>query len=394
METDSQQVFTRIAARPENSRGRVHPEPADEDVARTPAPLRDAFELDRKRVLQSAAFRRLEYKTQVFVTGEHDHFRTRLTHTLEVAQFSRGIARALGVNEVLAEVIALAHDLGHAPFGHAGEAILSELMREHGGFEHNLQSLRVVDYLEHPYPPFRGMNLTYETREGLVKHVTAYDRPGNIENLDPTVAEFRSSGRWPSVEAQIACIADRLAYDTHDLEDALGAGLIDERQLGQVELWSVAAAPVRAQHPDVPLAAVRRPILDRIADLPLVDTITESQRRAARLQPGSIDEVRNVADPIVLFSTEMARKVEDLESFLSVNVYRHHRVARMDDKARRFIERLFEAYVKNPAILPGRFARRIDEQGVHRVACDYLAGMTDRFCQDEYKRLFEPFERI
>ena len=388
MEADSARIFTRIGARPETSRGRVHPEP-DDSVSRS-----DAFELDRRRVLASAAFRRLTYKTQVFVTSEHDHFRTRLTHTLEVAQLARRIARVLGVNEALTEVIALAHDLGHAPFGHAGEATLRALMRGRGGFEHNLQSLRVVDYLEHPFPQFRGLNLTYETREALVKHVTTHDQPGQGETGASPPAELTSSGPWPSVEGQIASIADRIAYDTHDLEDALGAGLIDERQLDEVELWAVAAAPVRGQYPDAALPAIRRPVLDRLADLLLVDVITESQRRAQVLDPAGIDGVRTAPQPIVTFGAQMERDTAALESFLKENVYRHHRLVRMDDKARRFIERLFEAYVESPAMLPRRFAGRIDEQGVHQVICDYLAGMTDRFCQDDYKRLFEPFERV
>ncbi len=394
MTLDSGPIFPRVAARVETSRGRVHPDPGDPVIAGAVSPLRNAFELDRQRVLASAAFRRLTYKTQVFVTSEHDHFRTRLTHSLEVAQIARRLALVLGVNETLAEVIALTHDLGHPPFGHAGEATLRALMRGHGGFEHNLQSLRVVDYLEHPYPPFRGLNLTYETREGLVKHTTAYDRPDHAEAAAPAVAELMASGSWPSVEGQIASLADRIAYDTHDLEDALGAGLIDERQLGRIELWSVAAEPVRAQYPDTALPAVRRLILDRLLEVLLQDVIAEAHRRAARFQPASLDDVRQAPEPIVLFSAEMDPQVEVLESFLRDQVYRHPRLVRMDDKARRFLERLFCAYLENPAMLPTRFAGRIEEQGAHRVVCDYLAGMTDRFCQDDYKRLFEPFERV
>lgn len=387
MEADARQLF---AASPESSRGRVHPEPAGLDVAGTTGVLRTAFELDHQRVSSSAAFRRLQYKTQVFVASEHDHFRTRLTHTLEVAQVARRIALVLGVDGGLAEVIALAHDLGHAPFGHAGEATLKALMREHGGFEHNLQSLRVVDYLEHPYPPFRGLNLTYETREGLVKHVSTYDHPDRADSSDPAVVGFAASGQWATVEGQIAGIADRVAYDVHDLEDALGAGLIDEPQLSAVELWSLAAGPVRERYSDVPLAAVRRPILDRLSDSMLADVIAESQRRAAAIAPVNVDAVRTASEPIVAFTARMNPLVDSLEAFLKQQVYRHRRVVRADDRARRFIERLFEAYTQSPAMLPARFAGRIDEQGVHRVVCDYIAGMTDRFCQNDYKRLFEP----
>ncbi|MCK4660537.1 MAG: deoxyguanosinetriphosphate triphosphohydrolase [Phycisphaerae bacterium] len=390
MKADARHIFSRIAAKPENSRGRVHAEPHQPPTVETSAPLLDAFEVDRKRVLASAAFRRLECKTQVFVTGEHDHFRTRLTHSLDVAQVARWIAGALGVNKALAEVISLAHDLGHAPFGHAGEVTLRSLMREHGGFEHNLQSLRVVDYLEHPYPPFRGLNLSYETREGLAKHVTAYDQPDDTTADDPALMELFASGPWATIEGQIACIADRIAYNTHDLEDALGAGLLDEPRLREVELWSLAADPVRRRYPDAPLPSVRRPILDRLWDLLLMDVIAESQKRAERFEPATVDQARGTPDPIVSFSAEMSASVGLLESFLRENVYHHPRLVRMDDRARRFIERLFEAYQANPAMLPQRFARRIDQQGVHRVVCDYIAGMTDRFCQEDYKRMFEP----
>lgn len=390
MEVDSRHIFARIAARPEASRGRMHSEPPDQTVPGPTGPLRDAFELDRKRVLASPSFRRLRYKTQVFVTGEHDHFRTRLTHTLEVAQVARRLALALGVNDILAEVIALAHDLGHAPFGHAGEATLRTLMHGHGGFEHNLQSLRIVDYLEHPYPPFRGLNLTYETREGLVKHVTTYDHPDQTNASDSATAELLASGSWASVEGQIAVIADGIAYDTHDLEDAIGAGLIDEQRLGEVELWAMAATPVRERYPTAALPAVRRPILDRLSDLLLVDVIAESHRLAFAMNPADINAVRTAPEPLIVFSSAMGSRVQALEAFLKENVYRHSRLVRMDERARRFIERLFEAYVGNPAMLPSRFAERINRQGVHRVVCDYMAGMTDRFCEEDYRRLFEP----
>lgn len=389
MEPEARHILARIAARPEASRGRVHPEPDELTRPTTADALGDAYELDRQRVLASAAFRRLKDKTQVFVSSEHDHFRTRLTHTLEVAQVARRIALALGAGETLAEVIALAHDLGHAPFGHAGEATLQAMMQEHGGFEHNLQSLRVVDYLEHPYPPFRGLNLTYETREGLVKHVTAYDRPNPAARSEPALAELLASGPWPSVEGQIACLADRIAYDAHDLEDALGAGLIDERQLARVALWSEAAEPIRTQYPTAPLAAVRRPILDRLAHALVFDAVVESRLRARSLQPADLAAVRTAPLPLVSFSDPMSTRIGELESFLRAEVYRHPRLVRTDDRARRFIERLFEAYAGNPAMLPRRFAQRVDDHGVCRVVCDYIAGMTDRFCQDEYRRLFE-----
>jgi dGTPase len=371
------------AMRAEASRGRVHSEPAD--------PVRDAFGLDRHRLLASAAFRRLEYKTQTFVTHEHDHFRTRLTHTLEVAEIARRLAVALRVNPTLAEVIALAHDLGHPPFGHAGEMALNERMREHGGFEHNVQSLRTVDFLEHPYPPFRGLNLTFETREGLVKHETVYDKP---DAIDVAGEDWEALGRWPSVEAQIASVADRLAYDSHDLEDAFGAGLIEEADLRSVSLWAEAAGPVRAAFADLPLAAVRRPILDRMLNALLLDGIAESGRRIENCKPASPDDVRSADGPLVAMREAMTGRLKELESFLFERVYRHPRVVRMDTKARRLIEHVFDAYVAKPGMLPMRYQRRIGEQDLHRVVCDYIAGMTDRYCQDDYKRLFEPFEQV
>lgn len=374
------------AASPEHSRGRLHDDPGD--------PLLGDYALDRRRVCNSAAFRRLEYKTQVFVTLEDDHFRTRLTHTLEVAGLARTLAEALHVDTQLAEVIALAHDLGHPPFGHAGEMALRELMSDAGGFEHNMHSLRVVDYLEHPYPSFRGLNLTYETREGLVKHTTRYDKPGAVDRRDPELVELLDSGPLPTVEGQIACVADRLAYDCHDLEDAIAAGLVGENDLGEVRLWREAADPVRAEYPRLPLVAVRRPVLDRLQAALLADVIAETTRRLDALSLKLPDDVRNADQAVVGLAADMTEKANELEAFLVERVYRHHRLARMDAKARRFIERLFAAYVEHPNMLPPRFARRIDEQGVRRVVCDYLAGMTDRFCQDDYRRLFEPFERV
>ncbi|HSW46571.1 MAG TPA: dNTP triphosphohydrolase, partial [Phycisphaerae bacterium] len=235
------------AVTPANSRGREHPETFPKNV--------DPFAIDRQRVLHSAAFRRLEFKTQVFVVGEHDHFRTRLTHTLEVASIARRLCTGLEVNIAVGELIALAHDLGHPPFGHAGEVALADLMKNHGGFEHNAQSLRVIEFLEHPYPPFRGLNATCEVRESLAKHCTLYDKPGCHPLAD---------GSRAPIEGQIANLADRLAYDCHDLEDAIGAGLITEPELAAVDLWAEAIAEPRRRYPDLPLAAIRRPVLDSL----------------------------------------------------------------------------------------------------------------------------------
>ncbi len=360
-----------------NTRGREHKEQFGRNV--------DPYAVDRERVLHSAAFRRLAHKTQVFVSGEHDHFRSRMTHTLEVTSVVRRLCVALQVNGAVGELIALTHDLGHPPFGHAGELALHKLMIRNGGFEHNAQSLRIVEYLEHPYPAFRGLNLTYEVREALAKHCTIFDHPGIHPLADGTQAPL---------EGQIANLADRVAYDCHDLEDAIGAGLLEEADFREVDLWIEAAGPVRSEHPDLPLAAVRRPILDRLEALLLDDVVAESRRRIASTTLSSVDDVRGMPQPLVSFSPEIRPRVDQLESFLSEKVYRHSRLIRMDDKAGRLIEQLFDVYLAEPKLLPQRFSLRVAEQGLHRVLCDYIAGMTDRFCQEEYRRLFEPFERV
>lgn len=374
---ESNQTLKPYAASGNNSRGREHAETFPRNV--------DPFAIDRQRVLHSAAFRRLEYKTQVFVVGEHDHFRTRLTHTLEVASIARRLCTALRVNVAVGELIALTHDVGHPPFGHAGEKTLAELMQDHGGFEHNAQSLRVIEYLEHPYPAFRGLNATHEVRESLAKHCTLYDRPGGHPLAD---------GSRAPIEGQIANLADRLAYDCHDLEDAIGAQLITEADLANIALWHEAAEEPRRTYPKLPLAAIRRPILDHLETVMLNDIVHESRRRIASAKIQTIDDVRACRRELLAFAEPMASRVAELEAFLHERVYRHGRLIRMDTKAARFIRRLFEAYLGEPRLLPPRFAARIADQGAHRVICDYIAGMTDRFAQDEYKRLFEPFERV
>jgi dGTPase len=355
------------------SRGRAHGEPADA--------FRSGFELDLHRVAHSAAFRRLVYKTQVFVTHEGDHYRTRLTHSLEVAHLARELARLLRVNVVLAEVVALAHDLGHTPFGHAGEVVLNERMRDHGGFEHNLQSLRIVEYLEHPYPSFRGLNLMAETRECLAGHATAYDRPG---------APGSSPGPqpMPPIEGQINNVADRLAYDEHDIEDALGAGLIDEADLASLRSWGEAAAPIRKEHPNVSIHAVRRPILDAMIRRAMIDVVDESRRRIRTVDPKSVGEVRSAKQIIVSPSAAMQSDLAELEAFLLNRVYRHPHVAERDAHARRVVGDVFDALVAEPSLMPPRFAQRVSEQSVLRVVCDYVSGMTDRFIEAEYRRVF------
>ncbi len=360
-----------------NSRGRDHAEQIPQNA--------DPFAIDRQRVLHSAAFRRLEFKTQVFVVGEHDHFRTRLTHTLEVASIARRLCVGLQVNVAVGELIALTHDLGHPPFGHAGETALRDLMKDHGGFEHNAQSLRVIEYLEHPYPPYRGLNMTYEVRESLAKHCTIYDKPGSHPLADGTRAP---------VEGQIANLADRLAYDCHDLEDAIGAELIGESDLADVHLWAAAIAGQRRQYPDLPLAAIRRPVLDALEAAMLADIAATSRTRITVAKLKTLDDVRQAGLDVVAFSESMESRVRELEAFLREKVYRHPRLIRMDNKAVRFVTRLFEAYLAEPKLLPPRFAARIADQGAHRVICDYVAGMTDSFAQAEYSKLFEPFEKV
>ncbi len=386
MIADSPNTLASYAVQPAASLGRIH---AEEGLAD-----RDPFELDRLRIFASPAFRRLQYKTQVFVTDEHDHFRTRLTHTLEVAQIARRLARALRANEYLAESVALAHDLGHPPFGHAGEATLRELMAGDGGFEHNIQALRIVDYLEHPFPGFRGLNLTFELREGLAKHATEFDRPDMSAAAGVDVSDLIESGPQASVEAQLVNAADRIAYDCHDLEDAIGAQLIGETDLEELALWSESANAARERYGKANLFAIRRPVLNAVVDRMVADCARATSAELERIAAGDVDDVRAHSQSVVTFSETEFTNLRELEGFLAERVYRHYRLVRMDAKARRFIEQIFAAYVQDPAMLPPRFARRLDAHGVKRVVCDYIAGMTDRYCQDEYQRLFEPHERV
>lgn len=367
----------------EESRGRRHPEPELGD--------RSDFELDRTRILNCMAFRRLMHKTQVFLSDVGDHFRTRLTHTLEVAAQAQRLARGLRLNQGLATAVALAHDLGHAPFGHAGEAALDELMRERGGFEHNLQSLRVVDYLEHPYPSFRGLNLSYEVRESLIKHRTTYDRPDRVAERDQAVEELLAGGPNPPLEGQVANLADVVAYTLHDIEDGLVQDALTEEELTKSRMWREAAGPFREDHSSLPIHALRRPIIDRISVQLLEDARAASLERIREAGIETVHHARRHPTEVVAFSQEVCGQLVELQRVLREKVYRNHRVVRMDAKAGRLIRRLFEAYLDQPELMPERFAARVAQQGLHRVVCDYVAGMTDRFCQQEYQRLFAPF---
>ncbi len=351
---------------------RQHPDP----LADGGAPLA----LDRQRVIHSAAFRRLEYKTQVFVALEGDHFRTRLTHTLEVATLARDLAAGLDLSAELAEVVSLAHDLGHSPFGHAGERALDECLAGRGGFEHNAHSLRVVEYLEHPYPTFRGLNLTHVVRECLAKHSTQFDKPGFHPLQD---------GAPPPPEGDVAALADQLAYGMHDLQDGLHSGLIEPGALDLVELWRDAYEGPPPGEGGAWRGHVR-PAIDRIRQRLIRDAI-EYSRPAANPPPGGRDarhgDDRRLA---IALSPAMDAKVRELGAFLLNHLYRNSRLVRMDTKAKRIIHAIYDAYVAEPKLMPGRYARRVADQGVERVAVDYIAGMTDRFCLEEHARLFDP----
>jgi dGTPase len=361
------------AADPARTRGRRHAEPA--------AAGRTDYQRDRDRIVHSTAFRRLEYKTQVFVNHEGDLFRTRLTHSLEVAQIGRAIARNLRLNEDLVEAVALAHDLGHTPFGHAGQDALAECMRPHGGFEHNLQSLRVVDELEERYAAFNGLNLTFEAREGILKHCSLE----NARRLGELGERFLLR-RQPGLEAQIANLADEIAYNNHDIDDGLRSGLLELDQLETVPLFARHAAAARA---DFPAIAPRRMIHEtvrRTINTLVVDLTQESTRRIAAADPGSIDDVRR-SPPLIAFSPEVRAEADALKRFLYDNLYRHHQVMRMTAKARRIVRELFAAFDEEPRLLPPDHQARA-AQDKPRAIADYVAGMTDRYAIREHRRLY------
>jgi len=368
-----QGLLADYAMKSKDTKGRMHPEPEH--------PYRLSFQRDRDRIIHSTAFRRLEYKTQVFVTSEGDYSRTRLTHTLEVAQIARTIARTLRLNEDLVEAIALAHDLGHTPFGHAGEEILHQLMQEHGGFEHNRQGLRVVDYLEQRYPNFSGLNLTWEVREGILKHTTAYDHP--------QLTEFKKHG-FPTLEAQVVDAADEIAYNSHDLDDGITLGLIDVRDLDEIELWQ--QAKEQTQKKDKPLKDEIRKyqIIKFLINLQVQDIVEQTEKKLSELNIHSTEEVKNHSQKLVTFNQQIGKRRQELRDFLNQKLYQHHKVVRMSDKAKRFIRELFKCYTDNPKQLPPTSRQRIATEGVYQVVCDYIAGMTDRYAHNEYRRLFQP----
>ncbi|MBI4584168.1 MAG: deoxyguanosinetriphosphate triphosphohydrolase [Planctomycetes bacterium] len=372
-----EKILAPYGMRSRNSLGRRFAEP--ESRYRAP------FQRDRDRIIHSTAFRRLEYKTQVFVNHEGDHYRTRLTHTLEVAQISRSIARVLGLNEDLVESIALAHDLGHPPFGHAGEESLNVQMKEQGGFNHNHQSLRVVDFLEQRYPEFNGLNLSWEIRESIIKHGKAGPE-GVPEEFHP---EWR-----PLLEAQLADLADSLAYDCHDIDDGLRSGFITFEDLLEVQLWREAEAELVGSHSGLDRKVFIARMVSHLIDEQVRDLIETTHRRLEDLGIDAVGKVRQHPGILAGFSPAMEKKARELEAFLMDRLYLYYRTMKMAEKAKRFIADIFEEYRRKPEQLPPDFLKRMHEEGASRTICDYIAGMTDRYCQDEYKRLFHPFERM
>ncbi|WP_172674020.1 deoxyguanosinetriphosphate triphosphohydrolase [Ottowia sp. oral taxon 894] len=364
------------ASRPGLSRGRRYPQP--------PAPTRSEFQRDRDRIVHSSAFRRLVYKTQVFVNHEGDMFRTRLTHSLEVAQLARAIARALNLEEDLAEAIALAHDLGHTPFGHAGQDALNACMAAHGGFEHNLQSLRVVDVLEQRYPDYDGLNLCFETREGILKHCS----PSNarrIEQAEPGgVARRFLDGTQPSLEAQLTNLADEIAYNAHDLDDGVRSGLLTLEQVAAEPLAARFHAQALAEHPRLQGRRLLYETIRRMLSEQVYDVIRHTRAALAEAAPASADAARAAPAPLVRFGSDMRAQSTALKRFLFANLYRHPQVEATMQAARQIVRELFAAYCADPAQMPASFAARAERE---RAVADFIAGMTDRFAISEHERL-------
>ena len=369
MEVDERRVLAPFAQKAGDSRGRKYREPSHA--------YRTEFQRDRARIIHSRAFRRLEYKTQVFLNGTGDHLRTRLTHSIEVASISRTIARSLSLNEDLAEAIALAHDLGHPPFGHSGEEMLAECMRAHGGFDHNRQSLRVVELLESAYPNFAGLNLTFEVREGLRKHQAFYD--------PPTPGEEKY--RCPSLEAQIANLADEITYYSHDLDDAVDFEILSAPQLEENAVWQRSHHAVLRRYPEAREPELHKLIIRDIIDVEVHDVVTTSAQSIVDVGVQSADEVRKQQAPLIRYSDDLLEANRELRRFLYQNVYYHPRVAEVNRRACEMLRKVFEAYVVDPDRLGEAAAKRIEAEGLHRTVCDYIAGMTDRYLMEEYARI-------
>lgn len=368
------------AGDPAQSRGRRY--------AEAPPAMRNEFQRDRDRIIHSSAFRRLEYKTQVFVNHEGDLFRTRLTHSLEVAQIGRGIARTLNLHEDLVEAIALAHDLGHTPFGHAGQDALNDCMRDFGGFEHNFQSLRVVDHLEQRYAEFNGLNLTFEVREGILKHCSAKNAQRLSEAGMHDLAERFLSKKQPSLEAQVANLADEIAYNNHDVDDGLRSGLITLEQLSEVKIFAEHLGHVREKYPTLNGRRLVHETVRRMIHSLVVDVCKQSSRNIAQAQPHTMADIHN-APPLIGFSEAMRDQQAELKRFLRTRLYQHYLVNRMSAKAQRTVRELFVAFLADTGLMPDEFRVRAQaENDRARAVADYIAGMTDRYAIREHRRLF------
>ena len=375
LEQQERIVLAPWAQKSGDSAGRLHPERRH--------PHRTEYQRDRARIIHSRAFRRLEYKTQVFLNGTGDHLRTRLTHTFEVANITRTIARALALNEDLAEAIALAHDLGHPPFGHSGEEMLNQLMHEHGGFDHNAQSLRIVEVIESRYPKFAGLNLSHEVREGLQKHARFY-RAAKSDGVHPQ----------PSLEAQLANLADEITYYSHDLDDGLDFHLLEPEQLENLEVWRDTEAEVKRHFPKLKGASLHGYVIRCMIDRQVADVIRTSADRIAKVEIGSADEARANAEPLIAYSKSLLKGNQQLRRFLYKNLYFHPRVAGANQRACELLRDVFSAYLKDPKLLGKATSKRIKQDGLHRTVCDYVSGMTDRYLLDEHARLFTPRLRV
>ncbi|MEQ8193460.1 MAG: deoxyguanosinetriphosphate triphosphohydrolase [Rhodospirillales bacterium] len=382
------------ACRPETSRGRLYEEPE--------SATRSAFQRDRDRIIHSAAFRRLEYKTQVFVNHEGDFFRTRLTHSLEVSQIARSVCRFLNLNEDIAEALALAHDLGHPPFGHAGEDALKETMAPYGGFDHNAQSLRVISHLEQRYAAFDGLNLTWETVEGVVKHNGPLTGPlsknaGKNAPLPHTIVEYNARhdleiDTFAGPEAQLASLSDDIAYNNHDIDDGLRAGLFTIADLKDVPLVGPVFAEVQKAYPEIETSRLIHEAVRRLIGLMVDDLLAETQSRIADAKPKTADDIRTLEQPVAAFSARMSAHDRDLKKFLFENMYRHYKLNRMTSKARRVVRDLFGLLVEEPECLPSEWralAGAPKSQETAQIVADYVAGMTDRYALDEHQRLFD-----
>jgi dGTPase len=381
------------ASNPESSRGRLHPEPESD--------MRSPFQRDRDRIIHSTAFRRLKHKTQVFVYHEGDHYRTRLTHSLEVAQIARTVARSLGLDEDLAEAVGLAHDLGHTPFGHAGEEALNAEMQPYGGFSHNDQTLRILTRLERRYAGFDGLNLSWEALEGTVKHNGPLRGPRADRPVPPSISEYDARhplalDTFPGPEAQVAALADDIAYNNHDLDDGLRAGLFTVADLTEIPLVGPMFAEVARRHPGIDESRLIHESIRRVIDRMVRDLVAETRRRLADSGVKHVDAVRSLAEPVAAFSDEMRNHDRALKRFLFERMYRHYRVNRMSSKARRVVRELFQLFLAEPECLPGEWCALTGGSTAEtaRIVADYLAGMTDRFALDEHRRLFDTYAPV